>query len=179
MYITLKCLAIVNYILEEIEKFNKNKEGKEKIWISGKRLQKILYFCEAEYMKRNNGNPLFDDQFYAWPSGPAIDGIYIFLESNHNMQMFPIHVPNEPILSDDIKLIIKHILELTKNLGTNELVKLSKVPNGPYSKIFNEENKKYNQIVPKIETYLYYSEHEMFSNQNYLQDEHKILTKIK
>jgi len=50
--LTLKCMAVANYIIDEINKYNEDKPFREKILLSVRRLQKLLYFCETEYMKK-------------------------------------------------------------------------------------------------------------------------------
>ena len=58
--LTPKCVAVSNYIIEKINKFNEGKTLQEQVMMSLKRLQKILYFCDIEYMKINNGESLFE-----------------------------------------------------------------------------------------------------------------------
>lgn len=159
--LTLKCRAVANYILEEVKKFNEGKKLREQVLMSNKRLQKILYFCEVEYMRRNNGKKLFDDEFYAWPSGPVIEYIYHQFIQYQDGELPPKYVKNEPTLAEDIKIIIDQILEATKDLDTSDLTKVSNIPNGPYSKVFNEKDKEHKQIISKKDMYSYYSKHEI------------------
>ena len=67
---------MADYIIDEINKYNQDKPFRDKVLLSTRRLQRLLYFCETEYMIKNNGTPLFEDEFYAWPSGPVIEKIY-------------------------------------------------------------------------------------------------------
>ena len=162
MNLSLECRAIANYIIEKINKFNNGKPLREQVIFSIKRLQKILYLCEIEYMKKNKGKPLFSDEFYAWPSGPIIVEVYHEFMQYQDGEIHPRYQKNEPTLSKDIKLIIEQILAATKDLDTSDLIKISNVPGGPHSKVFNEEDKEHNQIVSKKETYLYFSKQEIF-----------------
>ena len=43
--------------------------------ITNLKLQKILYFAQANYLA-NFGRPLFDDDIEAWQYGPVVSGIY-------------------------------------------------------------------------------------------------------
>lgn len=43
--------------------------------ISNLQLQKILYFCQLEYL-RETDSFLFDDDFQAWKYGPVIPSVY-------------------------------------------------------------------------------------------------------
>lgn len=74
--LSLKCMAVADYIIDEINKYNQDKLFRDKVLLSTRRLQRLLYFCETEYMIKNNGIPLFEDEFYAWTSGPVIEKIY-------------------------------------------------------------------------------------------------------
>jgi len=157
--LTLKCMAVANYIIDEINKYNEDKPFREKILLSVRRLQKLLYFCETEYMIKNNGKPLFEDEFCAWPSGPVIEKIYYTYLQEQNGYMNPYHIPDEPNLTNDVKCMIDRILEVTKDLYTSELIRISKVDDGPHSKVFVKEDNNYDQIVSKEDTYIYYSKY--------------------
>lgn len=174
MKLTLECRAVANYIIEQINKFNNGKPLREQVLMSTKRLQKLLYFCEVEYMKRNNGKPLFEDEFYAWPSGPVIEDIYHEFMQYRDGEIQPKHAKNEPTLTKNIKIIIDQILEVTKDLDTSDLIKISNVPGGPHSKVYIEEDKEHNQIVSKIDSYLYFSNQEIFPQLNQEENKNKI-----
>lgn len=110
-------------------------------------------------MIRNNGKPLFEDEFYAWPSGPVIEKIYYVYFQEQSGYMNPYHINEEPNLSNEMKCMIDRILEATKDLDTTELIKISKVDGGPHSKAFVEDDKNHGQVVSKEDTYLYYSKY--------------------
>jgi uncharacterized phage-associated protein len=40
------------------------------------KLQKLVYYSQAWYLAYNNGNPLFEENIYAWPWGPVIPPLY-------------------------------------------------------------------------------------------------------
>jgi len=40
------------------------------------KLQKMLYYAQAEYMKANNGQVLFEDKIEAWKHGPVAPSVY-------------------------------------------------------------------------------------------------------
>ena len=50
-----------------------NEQGKS---ISNLKLQKILYFIQAEFLVRT-GEPIFEDAIEAWDFGPVVPGIYV------------------------------------------------------------------------------------------------------
>ena len=162
MELTLKCRAISNYIIEEMDKFNKNKDFKNKVFFHVKRLQKILYFCEIEYMKRNNGKVLFLDNYNAWPSGPVILSIYIKYMVYVDSDIKPRHESNEPKLTEDEKKVIDYVLESTMKMDTIDLVNLSTTEGTPFNKYFNENDIEHKQIIPKDVIYNYYKDKVLF-----------------
>lgn len=162
MILSLKCRAVANYIIEETNKFNAGKNFREQIMFTTKRLQKILYLCEIEYMKRNNGKVLFDDEFYAWPSVPVIEEIYTKYMQYSDGNFKPRHEKGEPSLSKEEKLIVDQVLNSTNDLDTSDLIYMCIVPGGPHSKVFKEDDKEYKQIVSKQNTYSYYSKYALF-----------------
>ena len=40
------------------------------------KLQKLVYYAHAWFLAFNNGDPLFDEDVFAWPWGPVIPPIY-------------------------------------------------------------------------------------------------------
>jgi len=161
MALTLKCRAVANYIIEEINKFNDGKKIQEQVSMTTKRLQKLLYFCEAEYMKRNRGRILFEDEFYAWPSGPVIPALYHEFVRCQNGEMLSEDKKDETVLSDDVKNIIVQIFDATRDLDTLDLVNISIIDGSPHSKVFEEDDKDHLQVISKKDTYSYYSNREV------------------
>jgi len=151
--LTVECLAVVNYIIEEIDKFNDGKIYKEQIRLSCGRLVKLLYFCEVEYMKRNDGKPMFEEDYYAWPSGPVIPLIYDTFIQFESDPFRPIYNENSIILLEEVKLIINSVLEVTKNIDTEDLIDISKNCE-PYWQFLNPPY--YYGIIPKDEIYNFY-----------------------
>ena len=152
-YMTDMCRAIADYIIfktnEIMEKENIN------INMSCKRLQKILFFSEIEYMKQNNGNALTKDDFYAWPSGPVIPSVYNDYMLFQNGVMFP--KGKEYLeLSDTIKTVIDKIINSTKNVKNNQLIEISHIENGPWYKHKNDKSK-----ISKEEIYNFYKDIEI------------------
>lgn len=44
--------------------------------ISGIKLQKLVYYCQAWYLAWNQGSPLFEDPIEAWINGPVVRSLY-------------------------------------------------------------------------------------------------------
>ena len=170
--ITPKCIAVANYIIEAINQYNKHKEElRQQVLLSTKKMQRLLYLCEVEYMKRNNGTPLFKDDFYAWPSGPTIPRGYTLFIQSMDCKMHPIESSNPVELTDDIKIIIDEILDKTKELDTTELMDITNIVDGPWHQVYQEDDKEHKQIVSKLETYRFYKNRNLFEPIPKIQDE--------
>ena len=153
---TGKLRAVANYIIDEINKFNTGKHLEEKVWLSNKRLQKLLYFCDIEYMKRNDGQPMFEDDFYAWPSGPVIPIVYGIFAQFQTGEMRSNYNGDVITLSKESKTIIDLVLESTRNLDTKDLVNMSSVADGPWFKVYDSNDPEHKQIISKEVIYNYY-----------------------
>ena len=156
MLITTKCRAVANYIIEETNKFNEDKSLREQVIMSGRRLQKLLYFCNIEYMKIHNGKSFFEDDFYAWPSGPVIPNVYRVYIQYQDGKMFPRYEGEIIELTAEEKSIIDKILNQTQELDSIDLINITNINNGPWQKLYNEHDSEHNQTIPKEEIYGFY-----------------------
>ncbi|MCR5553806.1 MAG: DUF4065 domain-containing protein [bacterium] len=120
-----KCLSIANYIIKATNDYNDLQTSFENfVFMTTKRLQKIMFFSDVVYMLEHNGESMFDESYYAWPGGPAIITIYNeFLEGpDLNMRIQPHNYEGLPELTDEITSVIDTVLETTNKVGTATLV---------------------------------------------------------
>ena len=162
--LTKKCIAVLNYIIEKINKSNEGKELREQVMMSLKRLQKILYICDIEYMKINNGESLFEDNYFAWSSGPVIPYVYhTFIQcQSPNGKIHPKYEEQEIRLTDKEAFIIDKVLEKTQELDTVDLIDITKIDDGPWHQVYNEFDSNHNQIISKEEIYNFYKNKKLF-----------------
>lgn len=164
--LTPLCYSAAIYIAENINNYNIDKSLKEKIFINGNKLQKILYFCDIEYMKSNNGISMFEDDFYAWPKGPVIPEIYsMFFLNDKGVMLYPPY--QKELLTINMKKTIDKVLELMGSFDTLELINLTQVEGGPWSKVYNKDDKKHEQIISKEEMFKFYSNNEENKKQRF------------
>lgn len=156
MPITAKCRAVSNYIIEEVNSYNKDKSIQDQVMMSLKRLQRILYLCNIEYMIKYNGKNLFDDYFYAWPTGPVIPGIYYVYIPHIIGKYIPIYEGERIKLANSEKFIIHKILKQTQNISTMDLIKITNISGGPWEQFYNEQDPKHNQVIPSDIIYNYH-----------------------
>lgn len=155
------CIAAANYIINAANKYNEGKtELKDRIFMSSKRLQKILFFSDVLYMIENNGQSMFSDDYYAWPSGPVIPSVYNEFKEYQDGKMYPHYNWKDKEISDKIKDTIDRVLKDTNTIGTYELVEKSHIKGGPWDLVFKKRgiNCGINDfsIIKKKKIYKYY-----------------------
>ena len=162
---TPMCIAAANYIIEKTNEYNHGKSYSERISMTCKRLQKLLYFSDIQYMKENNGTPMLRDDFHAWPSGPVIPSVYDKFMQYQSGEMIPISGTHTPI-THTMKEAIDHIFALTVDIDTFDLVAMSHIDGGPWSTVFNDSDINHEQIISKEAMWLFYKDRNILSKNN-------------
>ena len=102
-----RALSVARYIIERCHSQNRS--------ISNLKLQKILYFVQAEFLV-SRGQPCFVEQIEAWDFGPVVPEVYqqykIFGSSN--IPVFGRLVNPVVIRNDDQELINEIVDECSK-----------------------------------------------------------------
>lgn len=154
--VTEMCISAANYIIEKVNEYNKNKTTlRDKIFMSSKRLQKILFFSDVLYMVENEGKSMLTDDFYAWPSGPVIPSVYKKFVQYQDGEMEPCEPDKHTSLDTQMRKVIDKVFEDTMKLDTIELIKESHVKNGPWDTIFVADSSDYRKM-DKAHIYDYY-----------------------
>lgn len=151
MNMTDKCRLIIDYIIYKTYQYNLNKEFLEQITMNMNRIQRLLYLIQLEYMYHFK-EAIIDDEFYAWPSGPAIPEIYDIYENLvANASFNPIKRTLIRKIPEQMQAVLDYVLERTNNIDTLDLVNISKVNNSPWYNVYNPDDENHIQIVPKNE----------------------------
>ncbi len=153
---TVMCIAAANYLIEKTNEYNKGRDFRNRIRMSGKRLQKLLYFSDIEYMKKYN-IPMLRDEFFAWPSGPVIPSVYIRFIQYQSGEMRPAEGAHTPLKKEE-RDILDVIFNATIGMDTSKLVKASHVKGGPWDCVYNESDKDHGQILDKKEMWKFYKD---------------------
>lgn len=153
---TTMCIAAANYIIDRTNQYNENHSFQDRILLTGKRLQKMLFFCDVEYMLQHEGKSMFSDEYYAWPSGPVIPSVYYNYMHFQNGTMRPVEEGQHSPLSPEMKTTIDSVFSKTCTLDTFDLVELSHVKNGPWAQVYKDEDPKHEERIPKELIYGYY-----------------------
>ena len=157
--LTAMCIEAANYIIKRTNEFNFKRNYSDRISMTCKRLQKLLYFSEVEYMKRHNGEPMFEDNFYAWQSGPVIPGVYDVFVQYQNGEMYPVEEGQHTPITEEMKEVLDYIFEQTTETDTYDLVNASHIKDGPWYKVYDAHRE---HVVTKSSMYDFYKDKKIF-----------------
>lgn len=150
------CTAAANFIINEVNNSNIGKPLREQVIMSSKRLQKLLYFSDVLYMVEHNGESMFKDDFYAWPSGPVIPAVYRKFMMYQDGQMRPFSGEVHDTIDDEMENTIRRVLSSTIGIDTSVLIDKSHICGGPWQTVYDESNKDYDNVVDKKTIFEYY-----------------------
>ena len=154
--VTKMCVAAANYIIEKVNNYNAGKPLRSQVFMTSKRLQKILFFADVLFMLENNKESMFSDEFYAWPSGPVIPSVYKEFMQYQDGEMQPHTEGNHAHLSEGMKAVLDRVINHTMTIDTSELIKTSHVEGGPWRDVYDEAN---DNVINKTKIYNYYVKH--------------------
>ncbi|MBQ9107139.1 MAG: SocA family protein [Clostridia bacterium] len=155
------CIAAANYLVELTNRHNESCQYSDQIAMSCKRLQKLLYFSEAEYQKRYAAS-MFDDDFYAWPSGPVIPSVYSRFAQFQTGKMATVEGAHTP-LTQAMEEVLDYVFQKSKTISTSVLVDMSHADGGPWKAVYDENDPQHKQIIDKDAIYTYYTTHVIFA----------------
>lgn len=99
---------------------SKSKEIKKPV--DNLKLQKLLYYAQGlSYIE--NGDPLFEDEIYAYMYGPVVKNVYELYRKNVGANIY--RIENEEYIEDldeNSKTILDRIIETFKNYTSWDLV---------------------------------------------------------
>ena len=91
-------LSIAWYIVDYVQKMEEDQT------ITNLKLQKIMYFLQAQFLKTNK-TPLFSDNIEAWKYGPVIDSVYSYYCEYMNRPINDDFEPSILLTADEQELI--------------------------------------------------------------------------
>ena len=113
------------YPVERIAKYIIKYSSENLKYVSNLRLQKILYFVQAEFLVSKN-EPCFREDIYAWQYGPVVPSVY-----NKYRIFGSMSIPAEETdldsykILDDDKFIINEVVDECNKYSTTYLVQLT------------------------------------------------------
>lgn len=138
------CIAIANRIINRTNAHNlmRRAEGRPPILMNGKRLQKVLYLCQLEWLAEGNRNYLISDDFEAWAKGPVVASIYDVFSIYQDGDMFPYRSKNKIIqpLTDKERNVINYVVDSTIDIDTDTIIEFTHTPGGPWDQAYKNRN---------------------------------------
>lgn len=111
--------------------------------VSNLQLQKILYYIQINYLKRDDF--AFFDDFEAWQFGPVVPNVY-YRYCTHGASPIIFNFET-PIISESDQEYINPIVELKRVLAPWDLVRETHKPNGAWAKIY-QDGKGNHKVIP-------------------------------
>jgi uncharacterized phage-associated protein len=92
--------------------------------VSNLKLQKLLYFLQAEFLVEKN-KALFDDDIIAWDFGPVVPKVYKKYAIYGGASIPYLVLPDKPILRKEDEELINEVLNYFKDYTSTDLVTLT------------------------------------------------------
>lgn len=146
------CLAVANRIINRTNAHNRVRAGLKQpaIPMNGKRLQKILYLCQLEWIAEGHKDYLISDDFEAWVKGPVVSSIYNIFSIYQDGGMLPYQTKDVNALSEEERCVINKIVDNTIGIDTDTIVAFTHTPGGPWDQVYNNEDKRVQRpVIPK------------------------------
>lgn len=159
---TIMCIEAANYLVDLTNHHNDGRKYGERIIMSCKRLQKLLYFSDVQYMLWHDGESMFADDFFAWPSGPVIPSVYNKFVQFQTGEMIRVEGSHTP-LTDEMKDALEKVFNDTISMSTSELVDQSHREEGPWSVAYDSNDPDHKQVIDKTEIYNFYLKNTIFA----------------
>ncbi|MDY6148973.1 MAG: DUF4065 domain-containing protein [Porphyromonas sp.] len=100
--------------------------------VSNLKLQKLLYFVQGESYERN-GQPLFEEDMYAWQFGPVVPLVYY---EYCNYVSMPILEKYDVSIDEESKDIIESVIDEHKDNSVWLLVNMTHEKGSPWEKTY-------------------------------------------
>lgn len=122
--LTDECKAVVNYIIEKTNEYNSDKalNDRRRDLLNLNKVNRVLFLFHVCYIEKY-GKPAFEDEFYAWPSGPAIERIYYEYDYVGWTSKLGLASTNS-VISDEMKEILDQLLVYTRRISTKKLTEI-------------------------------------------------------
>lgn len=141
-------LNIAEYIVEYC--------NKHYLHITNMRLQKLLYFIQAYFLMKSNGEIVaFNEEIEAWDLGPVVPCIYHQYKRFGSGQIPFNDKSYANIFSDEDRKIIEDVIEHFKEKSSIYLMEVTHNQN-PWKEAYNKQNLE--KIITKKSIYEYFAE---------------------
>lgn len=111
---------------------------KNGLLMSNLKLQKVLYFIQAEFLVRN-GEPCFFERIEAWPFGPVVSNVYHEYKTFGSSNIYS-NLSNFYDIAEEDRNIIKDIVKACNRFSATQLVELTH-NQAPWKNAYNNGNR--------------------------------------
>jgi uncharacterized phage-associated protein len=124
--------AISSYFIQRSSEMNEND-------LTNLKLQKLLFYAQAEYLNLNNGQPLFEETIEAWKFGPVVSSVYDWLKGcgAYPITSFDVQIDFDSLTQDE-KNFLDGIWDKYSRYSANYLVSKTHETDSPWAKTFDE-----------------------------------------
>ena len=136
----------------DVAKYIVDYHQKRKSEINNLKVQKLLYFVDASFMKKNNGISLFHDDFEAWDYGPVIDEVYEHYKGNGSRPILLFNFLSDAEITVEVKNLIEKVVTHFWDTDAWELVDKTHKQD-PWLKNYQSNQK---NVIPKKEIFAYF-----------------------
>lgn len=140
------CIAVANRIINRTNAQNvwRLEQGKSRVQLFGKRLQKLLYLCQL-FWYIDHEESMIKEDFQAWPNGPVIPEIHDYWSVYQDGDMAPVQNVTYT-LSEEETDIINRIVDNTMDISTETIIDYTHLPDGPWAETYRDYQGVYSVI---------------------------------
>lgn len=131
------------YSAKELSKYIINKCTIDEEYISNLQLQKILFYIQEYYLKKEK-RAIFADEIYAWQFGPVVPEVYYEFCGYGAM---PIYNEYNVEIDNEDRRIIDNIIETKRAMKPWQLVEETHKKNGAWDRVYNQ-GRGNKQLIP-------------------------------
>lgn len=145
---TPMCIAAANRIINRTNAQNlwRYGQGKPRIALNGKRLQKLLYLCQLFWYIDHNESQMITEDFQAWPNGPVIPQVYDYFSVYQDGDMCPLRNVGTYTLSQEESNLINKVVDSTIDIPTESIIDYTHTPGAPWDLVYKSGQGMYNTI---------------------------------
>ena len=123
--------------------------------INNLKLQKVLYFIQAEFLV-SNGYPCFDDDIEAWGCGPVVPFVYRYYKMYGSCMIYEDKEFDENCISERDRKLINPLIKKLEDYSSTQLTDIT-LHQSPWTNAYNKYLRKPAKISNQ-EIYMFFSE---------------------
>lgn len=157
------CIAVANKIINRTNAQNewRSQNGKPRVKLTGKRLQKILYLCQLFWYIDHEESRMINEDFQAWPNGPVIPQIYDYFSVYQDGDMCPLLLSHSSSLTLEEATLVNIVVDNTIDIPTEAIIDYTHKPDGPWAKAYRDSQGVYSIISKEsIKQFIRNQEHQ-------------------